>query len=107
MTSSKFQLSDFENVGPENCCICLDDFEAGREVVTSTCCFSATFHEECISKHLRTIKSKLCPLCRHGLFDARRVQAPQEQGVSAQVIALQAVEHEALFELRDTLYQNN
>jgi len=62
-----------DDMGANNCIVCLDDFEVGTPVCVLSCLHR--YHPDCISRVLQVqkkVENMTCPICRCGVFSGQR-----------------------------------
>ena len=63
-----FTLKDIDQVSA--CCVCLEEFQKGQEVVELHCGKGHIFHIDCLEDWAR--RNKTCPLCRQDFIEIAR-----------------------------------
>ena len=75
LRKGKFKLGDLAEDSSKECIICFADYEEGDKVVTLPCATQHVFHEDCITKWLKT--NNTCPLCKEPVT-TEALQAQQQ-----------------------------
>ena len=62
LRKGKFKPEDLAEDSSKECVICFVDYEEDDKIVTLPCATQHMFHEECITKWLKS--NNTCPLCK-------------------------------------------